>query len=116
VPPSLLEPGARIEESATAPFTLPYGLKNAAVAYASSTSTSLSAYADLSGYHLRSTFDLIATPPTSTYLEEISSDEGVWAASNFFGLADPKTLLYFLEVSNYCFSYSDSDGDDYDPS
>ena len=51
----------------TAPLMLPYGLKNAAASYASSVSTSLSAYVDLPRHHLRSTFDLIATPPASSY-------------------------------------------------
>ena len=49
------------EGPATASFMLSYGLKNVAPTYASSASTSLSAYADLLGHHLRSTLDLIAT-------------------------------------------------------
>jgi len=99
----------------TAPFMLPYGLKNAAATYASSISTSLSVYADLLGHHLRSTLDLIATPPASSYHEEITSDEDMWASADFSRTGDPKTLLCFLEASNYCLGYSDSDGDDYDP-
>jgi len=72
---------------------LPYGLKNVAATYASSASTSLSAYMDLPGHHLRSTFDLIATPPASTYPEEVSSDEGAWGGVDFTRLGDPETLL-----------------------
>ena len=67
LPPSPSEPEVTEEGPATTPFTLPYGLKNAAATYSSSASTSLSAYADLPSHHLRSTLDLIATPPASTY-------------------------------------------------
>jgi hypothetical protein len=45
------------------PSELAFGLRSTAATYASSASTSLSAYADLPGHHLRSTLDLIATPP-----------------------------------------------------
>jgi hypothetical protein len=48
---------------------------------------------DLPGHHLRSTFDLIATPPASTYPEEVSSDEGAWGGVDFTRLGDPETLL-----------------------
>jgi hypothetical protein len=74
-----------VERPATMPFTLPYGLKNTVATYASSASTSLSVYADLSGHHLRSTLDLIATPPTSSYPEEVTSYEGAWAGADFSG-------------------------------
>jgi len=40
----------------------------------------------------------------------------VWAGADFSGLGDLKTLFHFLEASNYCFGYSDSDGDNDDPS
>jgi len=93
---------------------LPDGMKNAVAVYASSTSTSLSAYADLLGHHLRSTLDLIATPPVSTYPKEISSDKGMWAGTDFSSLGDLETLFHFLESSNYCFGYSEFDGDNYD--
>lgn len=100
----------------TTSFTLPYRLKNVAAVYASSMSTLLSAYVYLPGHHLRSTLDLITTPPTSTDPEEISLDEGAWAGVDFSDLSDLEMLLRFLEASNYCFGYSDSDGDDYDRS
>ena len=82
---------------------------------ASSASTSLSAYVDLSDHNLRSTLDLIATPSASTYPEEISSDDDAWAGIDFSGLGNQETLLRFLEVSDYCFGYFDSNGGDYDP-
>ena len=98
------------------PLVLPYGLKNVAPSYTSSASTSLSVYVDLPGHHLRSTLDLIATPPISSYPEEPTSGEDAWADADFSGLGDPETFMRFHEASNYCLSYSDSDGDDYDPS
>ena len=52
------------------PSKLPLGLRSTAATYASSASTSLSAYVDPPGHHLRSTLDLIATPPVSSYPED----------------------------------------------
>lgn len=98
------------------PITLPVGLRNATASYASSVSTLLSAYADHLGHHLRSTLHLIATPPTSSYPEEFTSGEDTWADTDFSSLGDKETFMRFLEASNYCLGYSDSDGDDYDPS
>ena len=69
------------------PLVLPYGLKNAAASYTSSVRTSLSAYVDLPWHHLRSTLDLIATPPMSSYPEEVTSGEYAWAGADFSGLA-----------------------------
>ena len=99
-----------------APPELPFGLRNAAATYASSVSTSLSAYADLPGHHLRSTLDIIATPPILSYPEDPTSGDDEWAGADFSGCGDPETFMRFLEASNYCLSYSDSDDDGYDPS
>jgi hypothetical protein len=63
---------------------------------------------------LRSTLDLIATPPASSYPKEINLGEDAWAIVDFSGVGDPETFLRFLEVSNYCLGYSYSDRDDYD--
>ena len=95
---------------------LPYGLRSTAATYASSTSTSLSAYADLSGHHLRSTLDLIAMSPVSSYPEDPTSGEDEWTDFDFIGLSDLETFMRFLEASNYCLGYSDSDEGNYDPS
>ena len=103
-------------ELAAVPLVLPYGLKNVAASYTYSASTSLSAYVDLLGHHLRSTLDHIATPPMLSYLEEVMSGEDTWAGADFSSLGDPETFMRFLEASNYCLGYSDSDGDDYNPS
>jgi len=101
---------------AAAPPELPLGLKSAAATYASSVSTSLSAYADVPGHHLRSTLDLIASPPVSSYPEDPTSGDDEWVGADFSGCGDPKTFMRFLEASNYCLGYSDSDDGGYDPS
>jgi hypothetical protein len=49
------------------PWTLPYGLNTAAQGYASSISTNMGAYEELSGHHLRSILDLVASAPVSEY-------------------------------------------------
>jgi hypothetical protein len=90
--------------------------RSTAATYASSASTSLSAYADLLGHHLRSTLDLITTPPVSSYPEDPTSGEDEWTGADFSSCGDPKTFMRFLEASNYCLGNSDSDDDGYDPS
>ena len=76
-------------ELAATPPELPFELRSAAATYASSTSTLLSAYVYLPGHHLRSTLDLIATPPVSSYPEDPTSGEDEWAGADFFGCDDP---------------------------
>jgi len=73
-------------------------------------------YVDLPGHHLRSTQDLIATPPVSSYPEDPTSGDDEWAGADFSGCGDPETFMRFLEASNYCLGYSDSDDGSYDPS
>jgi len=75
-----------------APPEIPFGLRNAAATYASSVSTSLSAYTDLRGHHLRSTLDLIVTPPVSSYPEDPTSGDDEWAGADFFRCGDPETF------------------------
>jgi len=99
-----------------APPELPFRLRNAAATYASSVSTSLSAYAELPGHHLRSTLDLLASPPVSSYPEDPTSGDDEWAGADFSGCGDPETFMRFLDASNYCLGYSDSDDRSYDPS
>ena len=79
-------------------------------------STSLSAYAELPGHHLRSTLDLIPTPPVSSYPEDPTSGDDELAGTDFSGYGDPETFMRFLEASNYCLGYSNSDDGSYDPS
>jgi len=83
--------------------------------YASSACTSLSSYIDIPVHHLKSTLDLIDTPPASSYPKGDSSDDGTWASTDFSRVSDLETLLRFLEVSNYCFGYYDFDDGDNDP-
>ena len=95
---------------------LPSSLSGSSATYASSVSTSLSAYVDLPGHHLRSTLDLITSPPVSSYPEDPTSGDDEWAGTDFSGCGDPETFMRFLEASNYCLGYSDSDDGSYDPS
>ena len=94
----------------------PFGFRSIAATYASSTSTSLSAYADLLGHHLRSALDLITTPPVLSYPEDPTSGEDEWAGADFSDYGDLETFMCFLESSNYCLGYSDSNENSYDPS
>ena len=55
------------KEGATAPSAFPFGIRNAAMIYASSTSTNMSAYEDLLGHHLISIRNLIASSPDDSY-------------------------------------------------
>ena len=103
-------------ELAATPSELPFGLRSTAATYASSASTSLSAYADLPGHHLRSTLDLITTPPVSSYPKDPTSGEDEWVGADFSGCGDPETFMRFLEASNYCLGYSNSNDGGYDPS
>jgi hypothetical protein len=64
-PPSSTTPARGTTPSS--PF--PFGLDPVAWAYASSISTSMSAYEELPGHHLRSTLDLVASIPASEYLD-----------------------------------------------
>jgi hypothetical protein len=73
-PPGTAPPPANSGSFAPIPGTMSplaflYGLYTVAWAYASSVSTSMSAYEELSGHHLRSTLDLVASTPASAYLD-----------------------------------------------
>ena len=94
----------------------PSGLESTAATYTSFVSTSLSVYVDLPGHHLRSTLGLIASPPISSYPEDPTSGDDEWADADFSRCGDPETFMCFLETSNYCLSYSDSNDGGYDPS
>jgi hypothetical protein len=71
-PPGAAPPPA--SSIAPVPGTTPslafsYGLDSIAWVYASSVSTSMSAYEELSGHHLCSTLDLVASTLVSEYLD-----------------------------------------------
>jgi hypothetical protein len=62
-------------QGTTPPSAFPFGLDSVARAYASSVSTSMSAYEELPGHHLRFTLDLIASTPASEYLDSMETLE-----------------------------------------
>jgi hypothetical protein len=68
-PPSSTTPAPEMTPSSVFPF----GLDSVARAYASSVSTSMSAYEELLGHHLRSTLDLVASTPSSEYLDSMET-------------------------------------------
>jgi hypothetical protein len=71
------------------PSAFPYGLDTVARAYASSVSTSMSAYEELLGHHLRSTLDLMASTPASEYLDSTETP-GVELRVTAFRRYDPR--------------------------
>jgi hypothetical protein len=60
-----------------------YGLDTGARAYASSVSTSMSAYEELPRYHLCSTLDLVASTPASEYLDSTETTCAELRATTF---------------------------------
>jgi hypothetical protein len=72
LPPGAAPPPANSTTSAlgtTPSSAFPFGLDSVARAYASSISSSMSAYKELPGHHLCSTLDLIASTRASEYLD-----------------------------------------------
>jgi hypothetical protein len=61
----------------------PYGLDSVVWAYASSVSTSMSAYEELPGHYLRSTLDLVVSTPTSEYLDSMETPDTELRATAF---------------------------------
>jgi hypothetical protein len=59
----------------TSSSAFPFGLDSVARAYASSISTSMSAYEELPRHHLRSTLDLVASTLASEYLDSTKTLE-----------------------------------------
>jgi hypothetical protein len=70
-PASLTTPAPGMTPSSAFPF----GLDSATRAYASSISTSMSAYEELPGHHLRSTLDLVVSTPASEYLDSTETPD-----------------------------------------
>ena len=101
-----MEPGPMM-----APSPYPFGLRNAAAAYASAYA---SAHMEPLGRHQCFALDFSAT--TSAHTHTDSSEDEAWAGADFSGLRDPKAMRRFLAASDYCFGYSDSnDEGTYDP-
>jgi hypothetical protein len=118
-----LPPGATPPPGPTTPArgttsssAFPFGLDSVARAYASSVSTSMSAYEELPGHHLRSTLDLIASTPASEYLDSTETSEtGPHATTS--RRYDPRDRRPHMHPSYYYFGAPDSDSadDTYDP-
>jgi hypothetical protein len=86
LPPAAAPPPA----SSTTPIpgttpssAFPFGLDSVVRAYASSVSTSMSAYEELPGHHLRSTLDLVASTPASEYLDSTGTLDTELCATAF---------------------------------
>jgi hypothetical protein len=93
-----------------------FGLDSVAWVYASSVSTSMSAYEELPGHHLRSTLDLVASTLAFEYLDstETPDTEHRATASRHY---DPRDRRPHMHPSYYYFGTLDSDSadDTYDP-
>jgi hypothetical protein len=89
--PIALPPGAALPPASSttpAPGTtpssaFPFGLDSVARTYASSVSTSMSAYEELPGHHLRSTLDLVAPTPASEYMDSTGTPDTELRATAF---------------------------------
>jgi hypothetical protein len=98
------------------PSAFPYGLDTIDWAYASSVSTSMSAYEELLGHHLCSTLDLVASTPASEYLDSTET-LGAELRVTAFHRYDPRDIRPHMHPSYYYFGTPDSDSadDSYDP-
>jgi hypothetical protein len=98
------------------PWAFPYGLNMAPQAYASSISTSMSAYEELLGHHLHSTLDLVASTPAFEYLDstETPSTKLHAITSHHYDFTNRQPHMH---PSYYYFGAPDSDSadDSYDP-
>ena len=102
-------------EGATAPSPFPFGMRNAAT-YASSSSTNFTDYEDLSGHHLLSIRNLIASSPDDSYPETAGSiaDNISFFMDNFTapewdysGVRDLDAFWSFQLAADYCLTCSE---------
>ena len=80
-----------------APSPYPFGLSNAAAAYASAYA---SGHTEPTGRHQRFALDLFATTLTHTHADSSEEDEA-WARADFSGLRDPEAMQRFMATSDY---------------
>jgi hypothetical protein len=94
----------------------PFRLDSVAWAYASSVSTSMSAYEELPEHHLRSALDLVASTPASEYLDSTETPDMELRATAFRH-HDPRDARPYMHLLYYYFGAPDSDSadDTYDP-
>jgi len=123
-PPSTAAP-VPPREGATAPSPFPFGMRNAAT-YASSSSINFTEYEDLSGHHLLSIHNLIASSPDDSYPEtagSIADDISFFMdnftaeeAEDYSGVHDLDAFHSFQLATAYCLTCSEDSGEgDYDP-
>jgi hypothetical protein len=98
----------------------PHGMRNAAMAYASSASTDVTAYEDLPGHHLLAVRNLIAITNDESYHGSASelppATSHGYAEWDFSDVPDPMMFQRFLDAADYWFVYSDtSSAGNYDP-
>jgi hypothetical protein len=98
----------------------PHGMRNAAIAYASSASTDMAAYEDHSGRHLLAARNLTAATNDESYHDSTSelppATSHGYAEWDFSGVSGPVMFQRFLDVADYWFGYSDdSSTGSYDP-
>jgi hypothetical protein len=114
------ETTASTGERAAAEPQYPYGMRNAAAAYASSDSTDVAAYEDLPGHHLLVVQNLIATTNDESYHGSASelppATPHEYAEWDFSDVPDPVMFQRFLDTADYWFDCSDdSSVRSYDP-
>jgi hypothetical protein len=107
-------------ERAVSESRFPHGMRNAAMAYASSASTDVTMYEDLPSHHLLAARNLIATTNDESYHSSASelapSTSHGYAEWDFSSMPDPVMFQRFLDVADYWFGYSDdSSAGSYDP-
>jgi hypothetical protein len=89
----------------------PHEMRNAAAAYASSSSTDVAVYEDLPGHHLLAVRNLIATTNNESYHSSASelppATSHGHAECDFSGMPYPVMFQRFLNVVDYWFGCSD---------
>jgi hypothetical protein len=111
---------APTEKSVAPELRFPHGMRNAATAYASSSSIDVAVYEDLPGHHLLVVRNLIATTNDESYhgsaIELPPTTSHGYAEWDFSGVPDPVMFQRFLDAADYWFGCSDdSSAGSYDP-
>jgi hypothetical protein len=98
----------------------PHGMRNAAMAYASSASTDVAVHDGHPGRHLLAARNLTATTNDESYHNSASelplATSHGYAEWDFSGVTDPIMFQRFLDTADYWFGYSDdSSAGSFDP-
>jgi hypothetical protein len=98
----------------------PHGMRNTAMAYASSVSTDVAGYEGRPGRHLLAARNLTATTNNDSYHGSASelppATSHGYAEWDYSGVPDPVMFQRFLDATDYWFGYSDdSSTGSYDP-